>query len=308
MLTGHPIVDKVAKINLAGTVIPHNWFSTITFENGKPDTIAIVLLSEIVYWYRPMFIKDEATGRIKEVRKRFKADLLQRSYDSFAEQFGFTKRQVRDAIKRLEDKGLIRREFRNIHVDGMTLTNVLFIELNPEKLSEFTYGIEDMTTDEIGSDVSTDRVLRSNVTPYTIERQTNTEITTKTTTNIDDDDKDEPINEISREEKTECNPVTEFEKAFGYLPPSILQQEFEQVIENGQFKKPEAIIVEAIRLARKQMPRNPARYISSILRNFEFMGLFTLDDVKEYNEMFEQKRKQAKRRRQSPTEINWDEL
>ncbi|ATA61183.1 hypothetical protein GS458_2748 [Geobacillus stearothermophilus] len=127
-----------------------------------------------------------------------------------------------------------------------------------------------------------------------------------------DDDKDEAIYEQSvetTERETECSPIAEFEKAFGYLPPHILQQEFEQIIESGQFQEPEAIIVEAIRLARKQMPRNPARYISSILRNFEFMGLFTLEDVKEYNEMFEQKRKQhAPRRRKSPTEINWDEL
>ncbi|EZP77589.1 primosome, DnaD subunit [Parageobacillus genomosp. 1] len=189
MLTGHPIVDEIGKINFEGTVIPHNWFNVIKFDSGKPDVVAIVLLSEIVYWYRPAIIKDELTGRIKEVRKRFKADLLQRSYDSFAEQFGFTKRQVKDALKRLEDAGLIVREFRNIHVDGKAFANVLFIRLNPEKVLEITFGQGGVTLERQGYDVETSGVLRSNVRGYDVEtsdkyRDYNTEITTENTTNI----------------------------------------------------------------------------------------------------------------------------
>jgi uncharacterized phage protein (TIGR02220 family) len=189
MLTGHPIVDEIGKINFEGTVIPHNWFNSIKFENGKPDVVAIVLLSEIVYWYRPMIVKDELTGLIKEVRKRFKADLLQRSYDSFAEQFGFTKRQVKDALKRLEDTGLIEREFRNIHVDGKVFANVLFIRLNPEKVLEITFGQGGMTLERQGCDVETSGVLRSNVRGCDVRtsdkyRDYNTEITTENTKNI----------------------------------------------------------------------------------------------------------------------------
>ncbi|MGG3893610.1 DnaD domain protein [Geobacillus stearothermophilus] len=222
------------------------------------------------------------------------------TYEDWQKQFPFwSKNTIIRAIKSLEKKGLIvTGNYNKLKID-----NTKWYRIDYEKLE----GMGRPST----QNEQTGYPKRVNVEPKMSKPITREY--TENTTDIKDDDKDETMNDLSEEtteneRETECNPVTEFEKAFGYLPPSILQQEFEQVIENGQFQEPEAIIVEAIRLARKQMPRNPARYISSILRNFEFMGLFTLEDVKEYNEMFEQKRKQAPRRRKSPTEINWDEL
>lgn len=236
-----------------------------------------LLLSQIIYW------TDRTT---REDGFFYKTD------DEWHKEIKISKYSIRKARKKLESMGFLETKIKKangsptVHyrLDKESFINSFISFLRNRKIE-----------------------IANSQNPNCENERTLTEITTKTTTNIDDD-KSEPINEISREEKVECNPIAEFEKAFGYLPPHILQQEFEQIIESGQFQEPEAIIVEAIRLARKQMPRNPARYISSILRNFEFMGLFTLDDVKEYNEMFEQKRKQAPRRRQSPTEINWDEL
>lgn len=52
------------------------WFSRITFDNGRPDTNAILILSDIVYWYRPTVIRDERTGMVTGYRKKLKADLL----------------------------------------------------------------------------------------------------------------------------------------------------------------------------------------------------------------------------------------
>ncbi|MED3717323.1 DnaD domain protein [Geobacillus thermodenitrificans] len=230
------------------------------------------------------------------------------TYEDWQKQFPFwSVTTIRRTIKKLENQGIIVSD----NLNSMKIDKTKWYRIDYERLEEIVSKENDIwsvhvtkMTNRGGQNDHMDVVKMT--TPITREY-------TENTTDIKDDDKDETMNDLSEEtteneRETECNPVTEFEKAFGYLPPSILQQEFEQVIENGQFQEPEAIIVEAIRLARKQMPRNPARYISSILRNFEFMGLFTLEDVKEYNEMFEQKRKQAPRRRQSPTEINWDEL
>ncbi|TCK03277.1 UNVERIFIED_ORG: replication initiation and membrane attachment protein [Anoxybacillus amylolyticus] len=230
------------------------------------------------------------------------------TYEDWQKQFPFWSiRTIRRTIKNLENKGIVISDYLN----SMKIDKTKWYRIDYERLEEIVSEENDMWPDHVAKMASRDGQnghihMAKMATPITREY-------TENTTDIKDDDKDETMNDLSEEtteneRETECNPVTEFEKAFGYLPPSILQQEFEQVIENGQFQEPEAIIVEAIRLARKQMPRNPARYISSILRNFEFMGLFTLGDVKEYNEMFEQKRKQAPRRRKSPTEINWDEL
>ncbi len=137
--TGNVKVDAMAQIQLTGNVTPQIWYKTITRENGKPHLLAIAILSDIVYWYRPMEIRDEGTGHIIGYRKKFKADILQRSYDQFAELFGESKRSVTDAVIRLENLGLIKRVLRTIDVAGMKYNNVLFIDLFPDQLYKFTY-------------------------------------------------------------------------------------------------------------------------------------------------------------------------
>lgn len=175
LTTGNATVDAIGQVHFEGNVIPHQWFTKITFENGKSDLIGIMILSEIVYWYRPVYVKHEASGQLKQVKKRFKADLLQRSYDSFAEQFGITKRQATDAIKRLEAANLVKRHFRNIQANNTTLANVLFIELLHSNVINLTFGSDT-------SHVRTWEVSHSNVTPLTSECKTYTEITTEITT------------------------------------------------------------------------------------------------------------------------------
>lgn len=177
LTTGNDIVDAIGQLHLEGNVVPHKWFEHIRFDNGKPDLAAIIILSEIVYWYRPVYKKDELTGKLIGVKKRFKSDLLQRSYDSFSDQFGLSKRQAKEAIVRLEELGFIKRHFRTIEANNTRLNNVLFIELlHPNVIA--------MTFQSHTYDIETSEVSHSNVTPMTLERHTNTEITTETTTKI----------------------------------------------------------------------------------------------------------------------------
>lgn len=86
------------------------------------------------------------------------------------------------------------------------------------------------------------------------------------------------------------NYFTEYEKAFGY-PPALLISDFEYWIdgEESQFTEPEEIIIEVIQRAKKQIPRNPAKYISKILKDLHGMELYTLDAVKAYNQKFDEK-------------------
>lgn len=136
-----PTVIEVGKISFTGNVIPHNWYKTLTYDNGKPNLNAIIILSEIVYWYRPVERKDEASGQLVALERKFHGDILQRSYKSLASQFGMTKRQVADAVKYLEDQGLIKRERRVVKISsGETLGNVLFIDLNVKRLKQITHG------------------------------------------------------------------------------------------------------------------------------------------------------------------------
>lgn len=137
--TGNAKVDQMGQIQITGNVTPQIWYRTITRRNGRPHLLAIAILSDIVYWYRPAEMRDESSGGITGYRKRFRADMLQRSYDQFAESLGESKRNVTDAIVLLESLGVIKREFRTIEIGGMKYNNVLFIDLFPEQLRRLTY-------------------------------------------------------------------------------------------------------------------------------------------------------------------------
>ena len=59
---------------------------------------------------------------------------LQRNYQSFADQFGLSKKQVREAIQRLVERKLITTDFRTITQHGIVLNNVLFIGINESEI------------------------------------------------------------------------------------------------------------------------------------------------------------------------------
>ena len=171
LTSGNETVDKMHTVNLTGNVIPHIWYKKIVRENGKPNHLAISLLADIVYWYRPVEIRDEATGNIIGLQKRFKSDMLQKTYDQYADFYGESDRSVRAALKHLEDMGLIRREFRTITLSNeMKVPNVMFIALNADRLIEITHPKEEIKPEisvqetDMSDQNSTD-VLQNNVTP-----------------------------------------------------------------------------------------------------------------------------------------------
>ena len=60
----YAILDAMAEIHITGNITPSIWYKTILRDNGKPYLLAIAILSDIVYWYRPMEMRDERTGGI----------------------------------------------------------------------------------------------------------------------------------------------------------------------------------------------------------------------------------------------------
>ena len=50
-------VLQIGQINFRGNVIDHGWFKTLTLDNGKPNIVAITILGEIVYWYKPTEVR-----------------------------------------------------------------------------------------------------------------------------------------------------------------------------------------------------------------------------------------------------------
>lgn len=177
-------VLDIGAIHITGNVIPANWWRHIVLPSGRPDSTAIVLLSDIVYWYRPSEIRNESTGALTGYRKRFHGDKLQRGYQAFADQFGFSKRETTDALKRLRDAGIIELELRTITTsEGMVMNNVLYISPVPSSIQAITNGTPP-TLKRNSPYVETEDLLRSDVTPPTLKRDTNTEITTEITTEI----------------------------------------------------------------------------------------------------------------------------
>lgn len=138
--SGNSMVDAMGMMNISGNVIPQLWYSTITRPNGKPYLLAITLLSDIVYWYRPTEVRDEQSGRVVGWKKRFKGEMLQKTYQQYAELYGESKRSVKAALDRLEELGIIRKEFHDIpYENGIIIYNVMYIALNTDILRKFTY-------------------------------------------------------------------------------------------------------------------------------------------------------------------------
>ncbi|MFG6062214.1 DnaD domain protein, partial [Salmonella enterica subsp. enterica serovar Montevideo] len=144
------------------------------------------MLGEVVYWYKPTEVRDEHSNNVR-YKQKFKADTLQKSYQQFADSFGFTKRQVKDACDYLKDRRLVRIEFRTVFVNGTRCNNVMFIEPIPEEIQKISILYWENGTPPT---LERKRVLQQNVPPSydkteespTFKRKTNTEITTKNTT------------------------------------------------------------------------------------------------------------------------------
>lgn len=150
--SGNKTVDEMGELNITGNVTPMEWFTTILRDKGDAHLLAIIILSDIVYWYRPTEIRDEQSGFVIGWHKKFKADLLQKSYSDYEKVLGESKRTIKAAFDLLEEIGVVKRVFRNVKVtsEGMialkdgekaddtdkVFYNVMYIELNVDKLHE----------------------------------------------------------------------------------------------------------------------------------------------------------------------------
>lgn len=143
---------EIAELNISGNIIPILWFENIRYktEKGteKANVLAILILSDIVYWYKPYEIRDEQTGLLIELKQKFKSDKLQKSYEQYANLFGSTKRSVKSAIDFLVQYPLIYREFRAININNKRLTNVMYLEPIPDQIKGICTSYKKMGEDK----------------------------------------------------------------------------------------------------------------------------------------------------------------
>lgn len=140
--TGHPIVDAVGQLHFSGNIIHHSWYQHIRYSNKRgefTDPWAVNILADIVYWYRPVEVRDEQTGHLLGYRKKFSEDKLQRSPEAFSELFCCSVKVVREALRLLEHLGLIDIELRAVKTNWGVIPTAMFIGLNPDALKEITH-------------------------------------------------------------------------------------------------------------------------------------------------------------------------
>lgn len=135
-------VIDISQMHFEGNITPHEWYKHLRYDSGKPHLNAIIVLADIVYWYRWAEIRDESTGRVVGHRKKFAGHKLQRNYSAYEELFGLTKKQARDAVDYLVDAGLVTKEVvRKLDLpNGKTLFNVMYLEPVSWRINAITYG------------------------------------------------------------------------------------------------------------------------------------------------------------------------
>lgn len=198
------VVLEIGEIHLEGNITPHAWYRTplLRHPSGKANKVAIDILADLVYWYRPIVVRDDLTNLVLEVRQKFKGDRFQIYYQRWADFFGYTHRQVKDGVAFLKQNGLITVELRTIEINGMRWGNVPFLEPVAARIREISRpaallqesengstpshvatseGGPHVVTSEGGSHIVTSKGARSNVRAHTLERA-HTEITTETST------------------------------------------------------------------------------------------------------------------------------
>lgn len=180
------ILMAIDKINFQGTLIDDGWIENLTYDNGKTNLNACIILSEIIYWYRPTRKRqDNKTVLVK----KFAGDMLQKSYKDLGERFGISKRQAQDACIYLRKKNLILIDLRNIEYTDKNGTkrkanNLTYIAPVMENISKITGAdrvIEEIIIEEpsenIGITIDKDPITLGCDTPITLGCDTNTETT-----------------------------------------------------------------------------------------------------------------------------------
>ncbi|PCJ28930.1 MAG: hypothetical protein COA94_03350, partial [Rickettsiales bacterium] len=96
-----------------GNIVPHCWYKSIKAPSGKPDLVAITILSELWFLHRK-------SGGVE----------FNDGYSHFERKFDFSRSQLQDATLRLHETGLLRRSFRALVINGRTFPNELHLALN----------------------------------------------------------------------------------------------------------------------------------------------------------------------------------
>lgn len=259
------VVKKISQLEITGNVLPVNWLQHLKHKNGKPHVVAAILLSDLVYWHKAKVVRDEHTGQIKGRKKRFKGDRFQRQYKQYAETFGFTERQVRDAMTYLVNEGIVEREVRTVTLEsGARLPNRTFFTPVPEKIRSITYDnlvdLEDEAPEE---------------------------------------EDEAPQSQEDKDSEARMSVYQAYESNItANIAPTVGEKMYAWM-EDSCFNENAAMIIHAINIAAENNVRKWS-YVESILRGWSEKGIRTLEQAKhqskEHNRTAKKKNQNSKNR------------
>lgn len=157
-LDDNPLVQAIGKLQFTGNLVARSWFHYLRKPTGKPDLLAIMLLAEIVYWYRPIQGTDHETGLPLPWRKKFKEQLLRVDYQKLADRFGFSYDQVQRAVTFLRNKGLLHIRLR-AHPNG----TYVYLELIVDRVEQISVVPQGVTEETVWEEFSAGGIERVDV-------------------------------------------------------------------------------------------------------------------------------------------------
>lgn len=142
-----------AGVNLgSGNIVPHWWYKAIKSDSGKPDLVAIAILSELWFLHRKSSGLEYNEG-----------------YAYFERKFEFTRAQLQEATLRLHCADIAIRSFRTVVVYGRNFPNELHLKINLPKLLSLKakYVVvknnDEDSSDEDEGDLFDDEVLGNSI-------------------------------------------------------------------------------------------------------------------------------------------------
>ncbi|QTC40440.1 DnaD domain protein [Bacillus sp. V3] len=269
-------MDHVGDMKIERNLVPHLWYKNITFASGKAHFVAITLLADILYWYRPTLVRDES-GDVIGTRTKFKGDMLQKSYQAFADTYGFTKRQVKEAVDFLVAHHLLIREFRTITTSSMVLSNVMYVQPvagNVNKVmqrkchvSELVSICPDDTLERTGMHSSEEGLSRQEEGAPPPGEGTYTERSSESSS--------ERKNKQQQQSARDCAVTFFMENEFGKMGSYL-----EKKIRGWCVKLSDSLVVEAMKKAVEQ-GKQYWSYVEAILMNWELNDVKDVKDAKE---------------------------
>ncbi|WP_416731894.1 replication protein [Fictibacillus sp. JL2B1089] len=234
--------------------------------NGILEQMALTKLSPIQY--RIIFVIWRYTYGFKRKEHAF-------SLSFFHQATQYDQRQLQRELSKLEERKII---FQNVKVGKARI-----IGFNKDF---------DQWLDEVPVGNSTN----GKTTKGGIGNSTKGGIGNSTKGTIGNSTKEERKKEKSKEKSKERddgqmkpNLFTEYEKNFGIIPP-IFQNDVDYWLDNSSFEDPEQIIIEVINRAKEHKPRNPSKYINTMLKNLHEASLFTLVQVQDHYKQNDRKK------------------